>query len=59
MTARPWNIGGQVVLLSDTLRVDSYRAAIQAKVRSGDVVVDLGSGTGIMARFAALAEPRG
>lgn len=48
-------VSGQVVMLSDTLRVDSYGEAIRQKVRPGDVVVDLGSGSGVMARFAALA----
>ncbi|MDH3403814.1 MAG: 50S ribosomal protein L11 methyltransferase [Acidobacteriota bacterium] len=45
----------QLVLLSDTLRVDSYREAIVRTVEPGQVVVDLGSGAGVLARFAALA----
>ncbi len=55
MSVDPYNLAGLVVLLSDTLRVDAYAEAIRRRVEPGQVVLDLGSGTGVMARFAALA----
>ena len=40
-------------LLADRLRNDAFRRAIAARVRPGDAVVDLGSGSGIWAIVAA------
>jgi predicted nicotinamide N-methyase len=40
-------------MLADSLRVDAYHAALARHVRPGDVVVDLGTGTGILAMLAA------
>ena len=40
-------------MLSDQLRVDTYHRAISKQVKKGDVVVDLGTGTGILSFFAA------
>lgn len=40
-------------MVADAVRVDSYHEAIRRHVRPGDVVVDLGTGTGILALFAA------
>jgi type I protein arginine methyltransferase len=42
-------------MLADRVRVDSYWEGLQKHVRSGDVVVDLGTGTGVLAIFAARA----
>jgi hypothetical protein len=41
--------------LSDRNRLEAYRSAIEALVKPGDVVVDLGCGTGIMGLMACRA----
>ena len=38
--------------LADRVRVSRYAAAVREVVRPGDVVLDLGSGTGILGLFA-------
>jgi len=42
-------------MLSDTVRVDAYHRAIHRNVAPGDIVLDLGSGTGLLAFMASRA----
>jgi protein arginine N-methyltransferase 1 len=45
------------MMLADRVRVDAYQAAIERYVHEGDVVIDLGTGTGILAFLAASRRP--
>lgn len=45
--------GEQERMLADTPRMEFYHEMIRRKVRPGDRVIDLGTGTGILAAFAA------
>ena len=42
-------------MLSDSVRVQAYHRGIRRNVRPGDVVVDLGTGTGLLAFMASRA----
>ncbi len=45
-------------MVSDRIRTDAFAAAIKEVVKPGDTVLDLGTGTGILAMFAAQAGAR-
>lgn len=45
-------------MLADRVRVQAYERGIAAHVHADDVVVDLGTGTGLLAFFAARRSPR-
>lgn len=47
-----------VSMLDDRVRTQAYVNAIRATVKPGDVVVDLGTGTGVLAATAALCGAR-
>jgi protein arginine N-methyltransferase 1 len=47
------HFGEQERMLADGRRMDFYHAAIARHVQPGDRVIDLGTGTGILAAFAA------
>ena len=46
---------GQRGMLGDQLRCNAFDAAIRRAVKPGDIVVDVGSGSGILSLFAARA----
>ncbi len=48
-------IHSHLKMLNDRIRMDAYQKAIFNSVRKGDVVVDIGTGTGILAFFACQA----
>jgi len=46
------------IMLHDKVRMDAYQAAIKAAVKPGDVVFDLGTGTGVLSLWAVQAGAR-
>ena len=46
------NLHEQEKMLADRVRMDFYHAAIKRCIKPGDVAIDLGTGTGILAAFA-------
>ena len=50
-----WDFDFHELLLNDTPRMRAYRDAIFESVKPGDVVVDVGTGTGVLALWALQA----
>ena len=46
------------VMIRDSARTEAFRKGIEAAVRPGDVVLDVGAGSGILALLAARAGAR-
>lgn len=51
--AETYTLYGHGLMIADRARMDAYQAALERTVRPGSVVVDIGTGTGVMAMMAA------
>ena len=47
-----YTLGGYGQMMADRVRMDAYAAALEQAVRPGCVVLDVGTGTGMMALIA-------
>ncbi|MGW1073694.1 methyltransferase domain-containing protein [Streptomyces sp. NPDC002537] len=53
-----WDAAFHDLMLGDDLRMDAFRAAVREAVRPGATVLDLGTGTGVLAQWALEAGAR-
>lgn len=51
--AETYTLHGHGLMIADAVRMDAYQAALERTVRPGCVVLDIGTGTGLMAMLAA------
>lgn len=52
MELEEWDIGFHSLMLNDSVRMESFKKAIFEVVKKGDIVCDLGTGTGVLAQWA-------
>src|SRR5688572_5881715 len=50
--AETYNLRGHAAMIADSVRMDAYAAALERAVRPGCVVLDIGTGAGMMALIA-------
>lgn len=50
--SRTYNVRSFGLMMADRVRTDAYAAALRATVRPGSIVLDVGTGTGILALLA-------
>jgi len=52
MELEGWDMDFHLLMLNDSIRMESFKKAIFEVVKQGDIVCDLGTGTGILAQWA-------
>lgn len=52
MELKEWGMDFHSLMLNDSIRMESFKKAIFEVVKQGDVVCDLGTGTGILSQWA-------